>query len=117
LGPLEPFYHDCVGSRGTDQKYVRKTLRLALSGNESALQAVFTDKDHFGTGDNEAYSELPYILLQEIGDSRYSDFVKGQPASVQDAALCCLSPSFIPSFDSKYPKTSKLFYAHYPKQK
>lgn len=110
LGPLANFYHDCVGSRGPRQSYVRATLRRALAGDQTALHAVLTDNTDFGTGDNEAYSELPGILLGAVGDARYAEFVLSQTMEVQTAALSLLSPDQIPDFRHAYPRTAKLFY-------
>ena len=107
LGPLANFYHDCVGSSGPHQRYVRETLRRALAGDFTALHAVFTDHTNFGTGDNEAYTELPPIFLQTLGDNRYAAFAANQPEDVRASVLNFHSEQ-IPDFARIYPKTAKL---------
>ena len=111
LGPLSGYYrYDCIGARGPRRVYAHQTLQHALAGEHAALHAVFTDHTTFGTGDNEAWSELPGIFLRALGDDRYAAFVASQPKAVQSAALF-LFPEQIPHFTHAYPKTSKLFYA------
>jgi hypothetical protein len=111
LGPFSGYYrYDCIGARGPRRVYAHQTLQRALAGEHAALHAVFTDRATFGTGDNEAWSELPGIFLSALGDDLYAAFVVSQPKAVQSAALF-LSPEQIPHFTRTYPKTAKLFYA------
>ena len=66
----------------------------------------------YSTGDNEGYSEVPQALLRTVGDARYSSFVIGQPAEVQELALS-VYPEQIPGFERKFPKTAKLYREHF----
>ena len=116
LGPLSGYYrYDCVGSRGSHRGYVHDTFKRALAGDHAALYSIFHDRSTFGSGDNEAWSELPGIFLAALGDVRYSSFAASQPASIQTAALF-LFPEQLPDFIHTYPKTSKLFYARFPRK-
>ena len=111
LGPLAGYYrYDCAGARGPQRDRVREVFRRALAGEHAALRLVFTDRGTFGSGDNEAYSELPQLFLRTLGDERYASFVANQPAAVQESALS-LFPEQLPTFEREYPKTARLYHA------
>lgn len=108
LGPLANFWHDCSAHHSSNKRYAYDTLRRALSGDYAALHAVFFDPIVYDTGDNEAYAELPEMLLKALGDDYYVTFVLSQPGKVQARALGFFYPDQVLELLKKYPKTMRL---------
>jgi hypothetical protein len=117
LGPLANYFrHDCVGARGPRRDEVHEVFKRALAGDHSAIRTVIMHRGDFGTGDNEAWSELPEIFLRVLGDAKYAAFVVSQPQAVQDSALF-LSPEQLSDFEHRFPKTSKLYHPWLSRQR
>ena len=92
------------------------TLPIYLSacrGDQSALDAIFSDYERFGSGDNEAWGDVPDILLAELGDQRFSAYASKQNFKRKVAVLKWLGTpgsSLCDDSDSRrlYPKTAAL---------
>lgn len=85
----------------------------ACSGDQSALDAIFSDCDQFGSGDNEAWGDVPDVLLAELGDQRFSAYASKQDLRGKVAVLKWLGApgsSLCDDSDSRrlYPKTAAL---------
>ena len=92
------------------------TLPIFLSacrGDQSALDAIFSDYDRFGSGDNEAWGDVPDMLLAELRDQRFSAYASKQDFKRKVAVLKWLGTpgsSLCDDSDSRrlYPKTAAL---------
>ena len=113
LGLLRDCFYDCVGAHSPHREYVRSVIKRALAGDRLAMRTLTLHRGLFGTGDNEAYSEISMALLRTVGDSRYAAFVAGESAAVQREALESFGLESFPAFDRKFPKTAKLYHEHF----
>ena len=113
LRPLKDYFYDCVGAHTPHRQYVRGVIKRALAGDRSAMRTLTLHRGLFGTGDNEAYSEISIALLRTVGDSRYAAFVADESAAVQREALDAFGLERFPEFDRKFPKTARLYHAHF----
>ena len=101
---------DCIGSRSSCRAFVHQTFERALAGEVTSLHLIFTDHLSFGTSsDSEAWSEVPNAFLQELGDTRFADFLSTEPVSVQESILQFIEHDE-PRFSETFPMTSKLYY-------
>lgn len=106
------FFTDYVANDGPEAD----TLPIFLSacnGDQSALDAIFSDYDRFGSGDNEAWGDVPDMLLAELGDQRFSTYASKQNLERRVAVLKWLGApgsSLCDDSDSRrlYPKTAAL---------
>jgi hypothetical protein len=114
------FFADYVANDGPDPDTLPIFLS-ACSGNQSALDAIFSNYDRFGSGDNEAWGDVPDMLLAELGDQRFSSYASKQDFTHKVAMLKWLGApgsSLCDDSDSRrlYPKTAvlqeALFAAH-----
>jgi hypothetical protein len=106
------FFTDYVRSDGPDLE----TLQVFLSacrGDQESLDKIFSDYDRFGSGDNEAWGDVPDVLLEELGDLRFSSYASQQDLEQKVAILKWLGlPGSTlyedPELRFRYPKTSAL---------
>lgn len=85
----------------------------ACNGDEQSLDQIFGDYGRFGSGDNEAWFDVPGKLLEELGDQKFSQYVKSKPLHQKKTLLKYLgSPDSTLYEDSTlkllYPYTSEL---------
>jgi hypothetical protein len=113
LGPLRNYFYDCVGAHTAHRQYVRSVIKRALAGDRSAMRTLTLHRGVFGTGNNEAYSEVSMALLRTLGDSRYAAFVIDEAPGVQREALRAFRLERFPEFDGKFPKTARLYHAQF----
>ena len=88
-------------------------LLEACSGDISAMRKVFSHYDRFGSGDNEAWGDVPDVILRETGDKRYANFVVGSESDVRLASLRWLGAPGSTLFEDSelsrsFPRTSRL---------
>ena len=106
------FFTDYVANDGPEPD----TLPIFLSacdGDQGALDTIFSDYDRFGSGDNEAWGDVPDMLLGEIGDRRFSAYASKQNLERRVAVLKWLgAPGLSLCGDSdsrrRYPQTAAL---------
>jgi hypothetical protein len=106
------FFTDYVANDGPEPDTLPVFLR-ACNGDQSALDAIFSDYARFGSGDNEAWGEVPDTLLAELGDQRFSTYASKQNLEGRVAVLKWLGDpgsSLCDDSDSRrlYPKTAAL---------
>jgi hypothetical protein len=106
------FFADYVANDGPEPDTLPIFLS-ACSGDQSALDAIFSDYDRFGSGDNEAWGDVPDMLLAELGDQRFSAYASKQDFKHRVAVLKWLGApgsSLCDESDSRrlYPKTAAL---------
>jgi hypothetical protein len=106
------FFTDYVKSDGP----APDTLPVFLSacrGDQESLDKIFSDYGRFGSGDNEAWGDVPDVLLEELGDLRFSSYASQQCIERKVAVLKWLGfPGSTlyedPELSLSYPKTSAL---------
>jgi hypothetical protein len=106
------FFEDYVRSDGPSPG----TLPVFLSacrGDTQALRAVFSDYSRYGSGDNEAWGDVPDVILSEAGDETFSEFVENSTPEMRHSILKWLGPaestlSASPELKRLYPKTADL---------
>jgi hypothetical protein len=77
ISKASAFFTDYVMSEGP----AVDTLPIFLSacrGDQVSLDKIFSDYGRFGSGDSEAWGEVPDVLLEELGDLRFSSYVNHQ---------------------------------------
>lgn len=85
----------------------------ACNGDQIALDAIFSNYRRFGSGDNEAWGDVPDVLLAELGDQRFSTYASKQNSERMGAVLKWLGPPGTSLCDDAelrrhYPKTAAL---------
>jgi hypothetical protein len=114
------FFTDYVKSDGPAPDTLPVFLS-ACSGDQGSLDKIFSDYGRFGSGDNEAWGDVPDVLLEELGDLRFSSYASRQDIDRKITVLQWLgSPgstlSEDPKLRSSYPKTTamqrELFVSH-----
>jgi hypothetical protein len=106
------FFADYVANDGPELDTLPVFLS-ACGGDQSALDAIFSDYDRFGSGDNEAWGDVPDVLLAELGDQRFSAYASKQDLRRKVAVLKWLGAPASSLFDDSdsrrlYPKTAAL---------
>ena len=104
------FFADYVANDGPEPDTLPIFLS-ACSGDQSALDAIFSDYDRFGSGDNEAWGDVPDMFLSELGDQRFSAYASKQDLKRKVAVLKWLGAprsSLCDDSDARrlYPKTA-----------
>jgi len=80
------FFKDYVENDGPEPDTF-DTFIKACGGDQEALVQIFSDYRRFGSGDNEAWGDVPDVILSELGDERFSSFVSSQETSIQTSAV------------------------------
>lgn len=62
-----------------------------MSGDFSALHTIFT-RSEYHSGDNEAWSSIPWELLAVIGDRRFAEFIRSEPPARRRGLLEYIVP-------------------------
>lgn len=106
------FFTDYVAKDGPEPDTLPVFLR-ACNGDKSALDAIFSDYARFGSGDNEAWVDVPDMLLAELGDQRFSTYASKQDLKRRVAVLKWLGAPGSSLYDDStsrrlYPKTAAL---------
>jgi hypothetical protein len=106
------FFTDYVTNDGPEPDTLPVFLS-ACNGDQSALDAIFSDYTRFGSGDNEAWGDVPDMLLAELGDQRFSSYASKQNLERRVTVLKWLGTpgsSLCDDTDSRrlYPKTAAI---------
>ena len=106
------FFSDYVANDGPAPDTLPIFLS-ACSGDQGALDAIFSDYDRFGSGDNEAWGDVPDMLLSELGDQRFSSYASEQNLERRVAVLKWLGDPGSSLYEDSnlrhlYPKTAAL---------
>jgi len=85
----------------------------ASSGDTSAMREIFSDYARFGSGDNEAWGDVPDVILREVGDKTYAEFVANSDSNVRSSSLRWLGLPGSTLFEDiglsrSFPRTSQL---------
>lgn len=106
------FFTDYVANDGPEPDTLPIFLS-ACSGDQIALDEIFSDYGRFGSGDSEAWGDVPDMLLAELGDRRFSAYASKQDLKRKAAVLKWLgdpgsSLCDDPALRRLYPKTAAL---------
>lgn len=69
------FLKDYVRNDGPAADTLPDFIR-ASRGDYAALNAIFSDYARYGSGDSEAWGDVPDVLLEAIGDERFAEYLK-----------------------------------------
>ena len=106
------FFADYVKNDGPSPD----TLPVFLSacrGDLTSLDAIFSDYKRFGSGDSEAWGDVPDVFLAELGDQRFSSYASRQSLARRITVLKWLGVPGTSLFEDTelrkcYPKTASL---------
>lgn len=106
------FFKDYVANDGP-QNETLPVFMEGCRGNHQALVQIFSDYKRFGSGDNEAWVDVPDMFLSEMGDQKFSAFLLEQKLTLQISAVKYLGDPGSSLFrDSsmaaRYPKTAQI---------
>lgn len=106
------FFKDHVANDGP-QNETLPVFMEGCRGNHQALVQIFSDYRRFGSGDNEAWVDVPDMILSEMGDQKFSAFLLEQKLPLQISVVKYLgdpgSSLFQdPSMAARYPKTAQI---------
>jgi len=106
------FFEDYVRSDASSQDTLPIFLE-ACGGDFRALRMVFTDYERFGSGDNEAWGDVPDVILREAGDHLYAEFLTTVDTDTRWSSLRWLGPPGSTLFDEadlrhSFPLTSRI---------
>lgn len=112
------FFDAYVASDGPSEDTL-PTFYAACTGDHVALHAVFSDYGRYGSGDNESWCDVPDVILEEIGDAAFAEFVRGADGQTRKAALRWLGPPDSTLSDERglrraYPRTARLQRLEFP---
>lgn len=85
----------------------------ACQGDRNSLDAIFSDYKRFGSGDNEAWVDVPDVLLEELGDQQFYSYASSLSIQRKVRVLRYLGfPGSTlyedPNLRRLYPKTAAL---------
>jgi hypothetical protein len=106
------FFKDYVANDGP-QSDTLPVFMEGCRGNHQALVQIFSDYKRFGSGDNEAWENVPDMILSEMGDQKFSTFLLEQKLSLQLSAVKYLGDLGSSLFQdssmaARYPKTAQI---------
>jgi hypothetical protein len=106
------FFKDYVANDGP-QSDTLPVFMEGCRGNHQALVQIFSDYKRFGSGDNEAWENVPDMILSEMGDQKFSTFLLEQKLSLQLSAVKYLGEPASSLFQdsstaAQYPKTAQI---------
>ena len=78
----EAFFKDYVRNDGPAADTLPDFIR-ASRGDYAALNAIFSDYARYGSGDSEAWGDVPDVLLEAIGDERFAEYLKQADPRIQ----------------------------------
>jgi hypothetical protein len=108
----EIFFKDYVRNDGPAADALPDFIR-ASRGDYAALNAIFTDYARYGSGDSEAWGDVPDVLLEQIGDERFARYLDRQELAIQLNAVKFLGApgsNLYEDAESKktYPRTAEI---------
>jgi hypothetical protein len=80
------FFKDYAANDATGKNTLPVFL-AACRGDHRALDRIFSDYGRFGSGDNEAWGDVPDMLLAAMGDRRFSGYLSQRDLPLRVAAV------------------------------
>jgi hypothetical protein len=106
------FFKDYVANDGPRSDTLPVFME-GCRGNHQALVQIFSDYRRFGSGDNEAWLDVPDIILSEMGDQKFAAFLLEQKLPLQISAVKYLGEPALSLFQdspmaTRYPITAQI---------